>query len=180
MKTVKNIFYIIMIGAAGFGVFYAIYSFGNYLDDKREAKIALHRGMAEGRIIKTGLNKGSYAVADYIVGGRHYTAKDDTPADDIKIGQMFRVEYDSADPTVSTILYEYPLFDKGDIIDSTVGKVIWMDSHKLRFEYTVGGETYKKFQRYKKGFGIGEGRNFEVQYLVAKPAIALLRVDYLP
>ncbi len=54
-----------------------------------------------------------------------------------------------------------------------------MDNLTLRFEYIVAGKAYKKFQKYKKGQGIEEGKKFPVQYLVARPDIAIIKLNYL-
>jgi hypothetical protein len=123
--------------------------------------------------------KGSYAIAEYSVGGRSYTVKNMTPADDFHRGYRFQIEYDSTDPAISNILFEYPFFGKSDILDSTTGTVVFHDRFKLGFEYFVNDRRYRKFQGLKSGEVIADAQRFQVYFLANDPSNSILKLPYI-
>ena len=179
MKSVKNIVGMVVVFLILFGVFYGLFLISKYQTDKRKERIAVNRKIVAGKIIITGSMKGSYAIAAYFDGNRRFTVHNSSPADDVQTGQWFQVEYDSTNPSVSNILFEYPLFKKKDVIDSTSGTVIQHSKYSIRFKYEINGVIYKKFQGLKEGQTIENGQIFKVQYLSDTPSIALIRLPYL-
>jgi len=179
MSIIKKIIGVFFVFLIGFGVFYSIYLIGYYQERKKSDQIAKHRYVVAGKIIKTGSMKGSYAVAEYFAGLSRFTVKENSPAEDILKGQWFQIEYDSTNPDVSKILFEYPLFRKGDIIDSTNGVIIQHDRFRIRFKYIIDGTIYKKFQGVDHRQQIEDGQRFQVNYLKVNPFIALLKLPYI-
>ncbi|MEI7977667.1 MAG: hypothetical protein WCI53_02380 [Bacteroidota bacterium] len=170
-------FWIVISCAISFGVFYFIAQIGVYYDKKEVEKIKENECIVEGIIIKTGSMKGSYVVAEYYIEGNRYQKRESSYSDDIVIGEKFKIRYDRTDPSSSRIIYEEPFFKTSDKTSITSGRIIQVDSYTFRFEYTIKGIEYKKFQHYPKGKNFKEGATYTVEYLIDKPQIAVLKIQ---
>ncbi len=160
----------------GYILIYSLAKFGLWLDKKEVEKIEVNKSEVVGVIIKVGSMKGSYAVAEYFVNNKRYERKDDSPANDIYIGEHYVIFYNKVNPSESRIDYTKPIFLSEEVTKKTTGIIITKDWAKIKFSYTVDGVEHTRFQKISDVKRIGEGETFTVEYLVSNPNIAILRI----
>ncbi|RPD42827.1 DUF3592 domain-containing protein [Chitinophaga barathri] len=176
-EKLKNIFYFLCILAGLFLVIYFIAMGALARKNEEIKKIEESNTSTTGTVISTGNMKGSYAVLEYVVDGKTYTKKQGSPSDHVQPGAHYMVLYDKGDPRECWVDYTSPLFLPDEQVEATEGEIIRKDSKKIGFAYTVKGERYEQFQRYKEGINIDKDKTYTVEYLAGKPKISIIRID---
>jgi uncharacterized membrane protein YwzB len=174
-EDLKKAFQIVLSLICLFIIFYALKSVIGYFDKIKEIEVKRNAVLADGVIIKIGSMKGSYAIAKYSVYPNNYEIKAGSPADDISVGQKFKIAYDAKKPESATIMFEMPFFCPLDKTDTTFATIIDDDKHTVRFKYNVNGVEYKKFQKKTSGTTFKIDSIFTVEYLINKPIIAIIK-----
>ena len=175
LTTLLNLLRFIGVCFVGFLIFYSIFKLGEVNSKKFESKIDSDSLITDGVVIKTGNMKGSYAVVKYFVNGKAYLKQEGSYADDVAVGQRFKVKCYRSDPKLSLVLFSLPFFNLSDSVKSVYGEIIQMNHRTIRFKYSVEGVEYKKFQRLNGQSKYSIGQIGKVGYLISNPSNAIFK-----
>lgn len=169
---------VIIIGSITFLIISCIVNVMRYFDKKDLEKLLTRKRDAIAKVLYTGNMKGNYAVIEYYVDGIKYEAKESIKSYSTEPGEYFKMIYDSLAPKAIHVYFECPLFLTNNNVDTTEGRIIYIDDYAVRFSYTVGHKEYLKFQ------DIGENQIdlfkkndiFTVRYKRDEPLIAIIEL----
>ncbi len=146
-------------------------------ENKQLNKIKLNIAYTKGEVIRTFYSKFQCVEVIYYVKQKPFKADRVLGFDDNLYIQYYKVMYDSTKPEEARILTEEPLFKGTDNIDSTLADVIQIeDGNFIRYEYSIAGIIYKKFQKYFNVSNFKIGQKVKCFYVKESPQNAIL--DY--
>lgn len=111
----QTIFTLLIVITMSLLLVYGAMRLTGWWDDREVARIRRSNTRSIGTVVKTGSQKGSYAVVEYFVHGIGYTRRDASPSGNICNGEHYEVIYVENNPQQSRIDFSAPRFLKGKL-----------------------------------------------------------------
>ncbi len=118
----------------------------------------------------------------YQVDGVNYTKIISSPFSGFNEGEQFLMVYDPEKKDNAAILYWKPIIpNDGTFKEIYASKIeqTWENNNEVRFEYSVNGIMYKRYQKTApEGARLSKARKYTVKYNVNNPRIAYV-IDFI-
>lgn len=174
MKKIKLYFELIVSFIAVAVIFFAVFMGISHYSIKQQTsernKISVKSDSVYCRIIETGYLrkhtscKYSYSVDDKLYNGEELCNRD------VRVGEMYKIVYSIHNPSRHYLMFEYPALPIDKDIDTVCCEVIQLDSHDVRFKYSIHNVTYKRFQKVLAISPLYQlGKTYQLHYLHDDP-----------